>query len=100
MTAPTMQVEVVLALPGRCWRRTVDVAVGTAAGVVLRESGLDEVYARQTGHSVERIGVFGRKIDYAYAMQPGERLELYRPLTTDPRQRRRDRVDAQRGGQA
>jgi putative ubiquitin-RnfH superfamily antitoxin RatB of RatAB toxin-antitoxin module len=43
-----------------------------------------------------RIGVFGelRQRDEAFA--DGDRIELYRPLRQDPRERRRERVQRER----
>lgn len=91
-----MLIDVVFALPHHCWRRTVEVPAGTTAGEALRRSGLDVVCEREAGQT-PTLGVFGRKIDAAHVLQPGERLELYRGLIADPRQRRRARANARRG---
>ena len=42
------------------------------------------------------VGVFGLKIDSPddYLLQSGDRLELYRPLTRDPKEVRRKRAAA------
>lgn len=83
-----MQIEVVYALPDRVWRRTVEVEPGATAAQVLADSGLAEI----AGDTQIQLGVFGRKVAADYVMQRGERLELYRPLVADPRQRRRRRA--------
>lgn len=90
------QVEVVFALPGRCWRRSVALKAGMTAGDALRLSGLGERYREVVGEDEPPIGLFGRKIRADQELRAGDRLELYRPLTADPRQRRRAQVDARR----
>lgn len=42
------------------------------------------------------VGVFGELRERTDVPQDGDRIELYRPLTSDPRQRRRERVQRQR----
>lgn len=87
-----IRIEVVLALPRRCWREYVEVPAGTTAGEIVRRSGLDEVCARVAGET-PRLGVYGRKIGADYQPRAGERIELYRGLVADPRQRRRARAN-------
>jgi hypothetical protein len=89
-------VEVVFALPGRCWRQTVAFEAGLTAEQALQRSGLDQVYREVEAEGEPPLGVFGRKIKADHRLQAGDRLEIYRPLTADPRQRRRARVDASR----
>lgn len=38
-----------------------------------------------------KIGIFGRLVDKSYVLQEGDRIEIYRPLTIDPKERRRKR---------
>ncbi len=42
------------------------------------------------------VGIFGELRERTDVPQHGDRIELYRPLASDPRQRRRERVDRQR----
>jgi putative ubiquitin-RnfH superfamily antitoxin RatB of RatAB toxin-antitoxin module len=44
------------------------------------------------------VGVFGEPRDRADIPGDGDRIEIYRPLHSDPRQRRRDRVRRDRRG--
>lgn len=81
----------IYALPARVWRRHVEIEPGATAGQVLQRSGLLAV----VGETDVQLGVFGRKVGQDHIMQRGERLELYRPLLADPKQRRRRRA---RGG--
>lgn len=86
-----MKIEVVYALPNQVWRREVDVEPGATAAEVYADSGLADV----TGGQDVQFGVYGRKVASGHVMQRGERLELYRPLVADPKQRRRQRASGQ-----
>lgn len=85
-------IEVVLALPRRCWRVPLRVPAGTAVGEAVRASGLDRVCREQTGAEPAAIGIHGRKVGADQVVNDGDRIELYRPLTHDPRARRRERA--------
>lgn len=87
-----MQFEVVYAMPDKVWRRTVEVAPGSTAANLYARSELAAVVA----DAPIQLGVFGRKVDASHVMQRGERLELYRPLVADPKQRRRRRAQSGR----
>lgn len=91
---PGLEVEVVLAIDDRCWRRRLHLANGSTAGHALAASGLEDIYREVTGEPVTQVGIFGRKVTREHVMQPGERLALYRPLLADPRQRRRERASS------
>ncbi|WP_423823777.1 RnfH family protein [Salinisphaera sp. SPP-AMP-43] len=88
----TKQIEVVFAMPGRCWRESVRVAADATAEQAATASGLDTICREQTGSAPTAFGVFGRKIAAETLIGDGQRLELYRPLTADPRERRRRRA--------
>ena len=91
-----LEIEVVFALPQRCWRRRVTLAEGATAAEALAASGLETVYKEHAGEGTPPLGLYGRKVRPAQVLKSGDRLEIYRPLTADPRQRRRARVDARR----
>jgi hypothetical protein len=42
------------------------------------------------------VGIFGELRERTDVPQEGDRIEIYRPLASDPRQRRRERVQRQR----
>lgn len=87
------QIEVVFAMPGRCWQETLRVPAQATASAVASASGLDEVCRIETGQPPAGYGVYGRKISAEEVIGDGQRLELYRPLTADPRERRRRRAE-------
>ncbi len=71
----------------------VEVPPGTTVGQALRRSGLLDRYP-EIDLGVNRIGVFGVLRRPSHALEPGDRVEIYRPLTTDPKRARRRRARA------
>lgn len=70
---------------------------------VMYESGMSIAAAIEKSGIQQRVelpqplsfGIFGRKIqDLDYAIQPGDRVEIYRPLTINPKEIRRKRAAA------
>lgn len=82
-------VEVVYAEPDV--QRVVRVAhaPGMTAEQAVRASGLlEELPSIAAGSLV--LGVFGVRIDGTRVLEPGDRVEICRPLLRDPRDRRRE----------
>lgn len=84
----TVRVEVVYALPGVCFQAHFDLAAGCtvadACALALRSetfAGLDLDAAN--------VGVFGRLATPDTPLSEGDRVEFYRPLAQDPKERRR-----------
>ena len=46
------------------------------------------------------LGIFGRRIEACEVLQPGYRVEIYRPLKADPRAARRAAARRSRGTRA
>ena len=84
-------VEVVYALSGA--QELVEVAVDEGAPVeaALIASG---ILARHPGIDLktQRIGVWGRPVNLATVVRDGDRIEIYRALSADPKQARRRRA--------
>jgi putative ubiquitin-RnfH superfamily antitoxin RatB of RatAB toxin-antitoxin module len=59
----------------------------TAEAAVL-QSGLIERCPEIAARSLV-LGSFGKRIELEYRLRPGDRVEILRPLETDPRQMRR-----------
>lgn len=89
MAAPEdFTVSVVLAEPQRQATVRLQVGRGTTARQAVEASGLlrgrGDLERQQLG-----LAVFGRAIDGARELEPGDRVEILRPLQKDPRTRRR-----------
>jgi len=87
-------VEVVYALPDQQCLETVCVSPGTTAEQTVALSSLPRRFPDVDFSTLEK-GVFSRLLDGRtlpspgeYRVQPGDRVEVYRPLELDPKQAR------------
>ncbi len=88
MQRPEPAVEVVYALPQR--QRIVQVALreGMTAREAVTASGLAAEFPELERRPL-LLGIFGRRVDGAQPLRAGDRVEIYRPLKSDPRDARR-----------
>ena len=96
----TIEVEVAWAGPSRQVLRRVSVPPGTTLREAVRAAGLEAEMAGSRDETLD-VGVFGRRLDPDTEVQPGDRVEIYRPLQADPKELRRIRArmqSEQRGG--
>jgi putative ubiquitin-RnfH superfamily antitoxin RatB of RatAB toxin-antitoxin module len=84
-----LHVEVVYALPGRQVLRRVSLREGSTVGDALRESGLLGEFPEIDSL---RTGIFGRPAETDALLRDRDRVEIYRPLRTDPKAARRTRA--------
>jgi len=84
-------VEVVYAEPARRWLRRVSLPAGSTVMHAIEASGLQQEVA---GLVVDpaRLGLFSRKAAPNQVLNEGDRVEIYRPLTLDPKEARRRRA--------
>lgn len=83
-------VEVVYSTPEECclvavkvWQEaTVEVAI-VASGLLERFPAIDL--------DTQPVGIFSKKVDLSTVPRHGDRIEIYRPLVMDPKERRRSR---------
>lgn len=80
-------VEVVLAMPGMQPVRRVPWSQTLTAGEAVQRSGLEPSATDEQGNPV--LGLNGRKITPDHKLDPGDRVEICRPLVADPRAARR-----------
>lgn len=93
--AGVIEVEVAYARPDRQWLLALQVPTGATARDALLVSGLlAECPELQIGEPV--LGVWSRKVEPDALLEPGDRLEIYRPLLADPKTARRQRAARQR----
>jgi len=63
-----------------------------------RALAASEACAAQIPWDSASVGVFGELRARSETYADGDRIELYRPLRSDPRERRRERVERERRG--
>ncbi|WP_256489228.1 RnfH family protein [Dyella lutea] len=92
--AGLIRVDVVIAMPGSAWNASLELphgaTVADAAAAIERTAGCPQIAAEAI--RAKRVGVFGRRVDDDFVLGDGDRLELYRPLTADPKEARRRRA--------
>lgn len=79
-------------------REVVELALtlqtGCTALQALNLSGLPDQYP-QLREGTLSLGIWGRRCEPDTVLQEGDRLEVYRPLTVDPKVARRERFNRQ-----
>lgn len=88
--AEGMRVVVVCAFVDSVFRRELRLPVGATAADALADSGVLQAFPQLA--LAPRVGVFGREVALDAPLRDGDRVELYRPLTRDPKDARRKRA--------
>jgi putative ubiquitin-RnfH superfamily antitoxin RatB of RatAB toxin-antitoxin module len=86
-----LRVQVVYALPERCWTFAIELAAGACVADALAAADLA---SNLPGVEVDpaRLGVFGHTATLRTPLHDGDRVEILRPLRADPKQARRERA--------
>jgi uncharacterized protein len=90
---PGIEVTVVLALPDRATEIAVRLPAGATLGDALEGSGLAERHP-EVDVARARVGIFGKLSDRKAVLADGDRVEVYRALIADPKERRLRRAAA------
>jgi uncharacterized protein len=91
MVEPTIGVEVVYAEVERQIAVRIELPRGSSARLAIDLSGIAGKLP-EGAVDLQRLGVFGRRIEPEHILQDGDRLEIYRPLLLDPMEARRKRA--------
>jgi uncharacterized protein len=84
-------VEVAYARPQEQVVVELELAPGATLRSAIEASGLLQRFA-EIDLATAKVGVFGRVRALDDALQPGDRVEIYRPLSADPKDARRERA--------
>lgn len=87
-----LNVEVAFARPDAQTLCRVHLPAGSTAADAVEASGLLERYP-EIGWPGAPLGVFGRRVAAEQPLCDGDRVEIYRPLTADPKEQRRRRAN-------
>lgn len=85
------EVEVVYCGQGRQWRLPVTAAPGETVRTVIERSRVLEL-APEIDLERQPVGIFGRPVPLDHIVAPGDRVEIHRLLSVDPKERRRRRA--------
>lgn len=89
--ADSITVEVAYAGPDRQFTYRLNLPAGSTVMQAIEASGLSQAVP---GLVIDpsRLGVFSRKVAPNQVLNEGDRVEVYRPLTLDPKEARRRRA--------
>jgi putative ubiquitin-RnfH superfamily antitoxin RatB of RatAB toxin-antitoxin module len=93
-----IKITLVCALaPREVFEQILDVPDGTTAQEAAAASALATQQTQQSAPDWKNLapGIWGRAIEWAQVLKEGDRLELCRPLTVDPKTARRERFQQQ-----
>ncbi len=93
-----MRIAVVLSpAPRMVHERQLTLPEGSTVQQALQASGLLSDFSELdlNNHTLWLLGVWGRKTTPGYVLRDQDRVELYRPLTVDPKVARRERFQKQ-----
>ena len=87
----TLHIEVVLAMPEKQELVALDLAAGATVADAIEQSGIAGMFG---GFELDRdkVGIFGQQATMEQELRDGDRVEIYRPLITDPKEARRQRA--------
>jgi hypothetical protein len=88
-----MHIEVAYALADKQFLYSLNVAQGTTVEQAIAASTL---FKDVPDVEIKQVGIFSRPVSLDTVLREGDRVEVYRPLKADPRERRRREVEAER----
>ena len=83
------RVEVAYATPEAQAVIPVEVHIGTTAAEAVQQSGI-ELRFPEIDLETNELGIFGQRVKPQLVLHEGDRVEIYRPLTADPKVVRRE----------
>jgi putative ubiquitin-RnfH superfamily antitoxin RatB of RatAB toxin-antitoxin module len=89
-----LRITVVYLRPGHAFERTVVLPAPATVAAAIEASGVRSL-AELAGRQLQ-VGVFGEPGGLADALHDGDRVEIYRPLSIDPKEARRIRAAVRR----
>ncbi|AKZ66095.1 RnfH family protein [Candidatus Palibaumannia cicadellinicola] len=87
-----ISVNVVYALPEYQYILSILLPEGSTAAQAIEASGILSLQSEIDVINVNKIGIFSRIISLKEILHDGDRVEIYRPLLIDPKERRRIRA--------
>lgn len=88
MAADKILIEVAYAEPHKQSILKVEVEKGSTVQTAINQSGILTLFP-QINLAKQKVGIFSKTCELSDAVQQGDRIEIYRPLTIDPKEARR-----------
>ncbi|MDO8438038.1 MAG: RnfH family protein [Nitrosomonadaceae bacterium] len=87
-----IEIVVVYALPHDQIVRQLNVPAGTMARRAVELSGIGGIFP-EIDLSQSKLGIFGKLVKPETILRDRDRVEIYRPLSVDPKEARRKRAE-------
>ncbi|CAE6491419.1 MAG TPA: RnfH family protein [Nitrosomonas nitrosa] len=87
----SIEIEVAYALPHRQFLERFFVPIGTTIEQAIVLSGVTTLFS-EIDLTTQKFGIFNKIAKPGTLLQNGDRVEIYRPLLLDPKEKRRKRV--------
>jgi putative ubiquitin-RnfH superfamily antitoxin RatB of RatAB toxin-antitoxin module len=87
----SIRVEVAYAEPSRQFLRRIELAAGATVADAIAASNIEREYGIDA--SQLSSGIWSKAAERSAILREGDRVELYRPLTADPKDSRRRRAE-------
>lgn len=78
-----MQIGVAYSEPAQQIWLTIDVPDGATVSDAIERSGILRMFPH-IDLTTQKVGIFGKIVKRDAALRPGDRVEIYRPITCDP----------------
>jgi putative ubiquitin-RnfH superfamily antitoxin RatB of RatAB toxin-antitoxin module len=79
-----MKVSVTYALPERQSWLEVEVPEQATVRDAIEASGIGRAFPT-LDLTTQKVGIFGKTVSLQARLEPGQRVEIYRPITADPK---------------
>jgi len=86
-----IEIEVAYALPEKQFLEHLNVPNGTSVAQAVRLSRICNEFS-EIQLNDKNLGVFGKLVKSEAILRNHDRIEIYRPITVDPKEKRRERV--------
>jgi putative ubiquitin-RnfH superfamily antitoxin RatB of RatAB toxin-antitoxin module len=90
-----MLVEIAYACPDDQLIIPLEIEAAVTAEQAIRRSGILQRFP-EIDLNINKIGIFGKLVPLGQPLQAGDRVEIYRKLTADPKQARQQRAQIER----
>jgi len=91
MEVNNITVEVAYALPDKQLILTFELPEGQTVEEAIHASGILKRFD-SIDLKTNKVGIFGKSVKLDYILQDKDRVEVYRPITCDPKEVRRQRA--------
>ncbi len=93
--AEKIDVEVCYALADEQTVMPARIDAGQTVEHAIEQSGILGQYP-EIDLKINKVGVYGKLVRLDAPLQPGDRVEIYRPLIADPKESRRKKVEEEK----